>query len=217
MTRFRKLTAAIAVGMSLAVFAGCGLVVKTDEAIKRDEEKVRGVIVAEGDGIKVTLGEVMDEYNKLMVSWQAQYGDENMKLLLPQLEQQKIQIMDNLLRTQIMTKKADELKIPTESPEMDKDYKELIANNVAAQGGQAAFDKVLKEAGYTAESYKADVYKGLRLETFLTEATKDVVVADDEINTYYEKNKATAYTTQPGAKLFHIFFGKGDDAVAEAL
>ena len=167
MTKFKKLTAAMAVGMSLTVFAGCGLVVKTDEAIARDEEKVRGVVLAEGDGIKVTLGTVMDEYNKLMVSWEAQYGAENMKLLLAQFEQQKIQIMDNQLRTQIMTKKADELKIPTESPEMEKSYQEILTNNVTAQGGQAAFDKVLKDAGYTAESYKADVYKGLRLEELL--------------------------------------------------
>ena len=216
MTRFKKLSAVIAVGMSLTLFAGCGLVVKTDEAVKRDEDKVRNVILAEGDGIKVTLGEVLDEYNKLMTSWTAQYGAENMKTLAPQFEQQKIQIMDNMLRTQIMTKKADELKIPTQSDKMEADYQEIIKNNVAAQGGQAAFDKVLKDAGYTAESYKTDVYKGLRLENLLTETTKDVAVTDDEINKYYEENKATSFTTKPGAKIYHIFFGKGDDAAAEA-
>ena len=78
MIGLKKIAAVLAVGMSLSVFAGCGLVVKTEEAIAREEAEKRGVVLAEGDGIKVTLGEVLDDYEKLMVSWTAQYGEETM-------------------------------------------------------------------------------------------------------------------------------------------
>ena len=216
MIGLKKIAAVLAVGMSLSVFAGCGLVVKTEEAIAREEAEKRGVVLAEGDGIKVTLGEVLDDYEKLMVSWTAQYGEETMKSLAAQFEQQKIQIMDTKLRNQLMVKKADELKIPTDSPEMIQEYEKIVKDAVAELGSQAEYDKTLSNAGYTADSYKQEVLKGLRLEKLLEEVTKDITVSEAEINEYYEKNKATTYTKQPGATMYHIFFGKPDDAGAEA-
>lgn len=216
MTGLKKIAAVLTMGMSLSVFAGCGLVVKTDEAIARDEEKVRGVVLVEGDkGIKVTLGEVMDDYEMMLAGWTAQYGEENMEFLIGQLEQQKIQVMDSKMRNQLMEIKADEMSISKDSPELIKEYEETVKSNVEASGGQEKYDKLLAEKGFTAETYKAEVIKGLRIEKLLEEVTKDIMVEDPEINTYYEENKATDFTVSPGAKLYHIFFGKPDDATAE--
>lgn len=216
MTLSRKTAAALAVGMSLSVFAGCGIIVKTEEAIAREEGKTRGVIVAEGDGgIKVTLGEVLDEYGRLMENWTAQYGEENMKLLEAQFEQQKISIMDQKLRAQVMEKKADELKIPADSPEMQTEYEKMLKDTIESSGGQAKFNNLLKASGMTAESYKAEVLKSLRLENLIDEVTKDIAVTDAEISKYYEENKAEDFTVKPGADIYHIFFGKPDDATAE--
>lgn len=217
MTGLRKIAAVLTVGMSLSVLSGCGLVVKTEEAIAREEAETRGVVLVEGDqGIKVTLGEVLDEYEKLLEGWTAQYGEENMEFLKAQMEQQKIQIMDTMMRSQLMEKKADELNIPKESPEMTAEYDEIIKNNIEASGGQAQYDKMLEDAGFTAETYKVEVMKGLRIEALLEEVTKDITVTDPEINTYYEENKATDFTDAAGATLYHIFFGKPDDEAAQA-
>ena len=216
LTRLRKTAAALTAVLSLNLLAGCGLVVKTDEAIARDEAERRGIILVEGDGIKVTLGEVEDEYDVLYQSWLAQYGEEGMETLAPQLEQQKIQIMDNKMRTQLMQKKADDLNIPTESEEMDREYEEIIAENVESAGGQEEFDELLETNGYTTETYKSEVMMGLRLEQLLEDSTADVTVSDAEVTEYYEENKEADFTEVPGATIYHIFFGKPDDAAAEA-
>ncbi len=216
MTKLRKAAVALTAVLSLNLLAGCGLVVKTDEAIARDEAERRGIVLVEGDGIQVTLGEVEDEYDVLYQSWLAQYGEEGMKTLAPQLEQQKIQIMDNKMRTQLMQKKADDLNIPAQSEEMDQEYEEIIAENIESAGGQEKFDELLETNGYTMETYKAEVMMGLRLEKLLEDSTTDVTVSDAEIQEYYDENKEADFTEVPGATIYHIFFGKPDDAAAEA-
>ena len=217
MIGLKKIAAVLTVGMSLSVLSGCGLVVKTDEAIERDEAELRGTILVEGDeGIKVTYGEVLDDYEVYLAGQEAQYGEENMEYLLPQLEQQKIQIMDSKMRSQLMERKADEMNIPKESAEMLAEYEEIVKADIESTGGQEKYDELLKEAGFTAESYKAEVIKGLRVEKLLDEVTKDVTVEDPDINTYYEEHKATDFTTEAGGTLYHIFFGKPEDEAAEA-
>lgn len=216
MKKIRKAAAALTAVFSLSLLGGCGLVVKTDEAIAREAAEKRAVVLAEGDGIKVTMGEMQDEYDDQYQSWLAQYGKENMKTLAPQLEQQKIQIMDTQLRNQIMTKKADELNIPAQSAELDKEFADMVAESEKEAGSKEAFDKLLESSGYTRESYQAEVMKGLRLEKLLEEVTKDLVVSDDQVSAYYEEHKATDYTLQPGATIYHIFFGEADDTAAEA-
>lgn len=216
MTRFRKVATALTAVLSLNLLAGCGLVVKTDEAIEREEAEHRGIILVEGDGIKVTLGEVEDEYEALYQSWLAQYGEEAMETLAPQLENQKIQIMDNKMRTQIMQRKADALNIPTESAEMNKEAEEIIAENIKSAGDQEKFDELLETNGFTLETYRAEVMKGLRLEKLLDQSTADVTVSDAEVTEYFEENKDKEFTEVPGATIYHIFFGEPDDAAAEA-
>ena len=80
MIGLKKIAAVLTVGMSLSVLSGCGLVVKTDEAIAREEAELRGTILVEGDeGIKVTYGEVLDDYEVYLSGQEAQYGEEKME------------------------------------------------------------------------------------------------------------------------------------------
>lgn len=212
----KKIAAVLSLGLGLSVLSGCGLVVKTDEAIAREAAETRGIVLVEGDsGIKVTLGEVLDDYEKMEATWRQQYGEETFEYLAPQLEQEKISIMDTKMRTQLMELKADELNIPKETPAMITEYESIIKGNVEASGGQAKYDQLLKDAGFTEASYKDEVLRGLRLEALLAEVTKDLSVTAEEITKYYEENKATDFTVQPSATIYHIFFGKPDDAAAE--
>ena len=212
----KKIAAVLSLGLGLSVLSGCGLVVKTDEAIAREEAETRGIVLVEGDaGIKVTLGEVLDDYEKMEATWRQQYGEETFAYLAPQLEQEKISIMDTKMRTQLMELKADEMNIPKETPSMITEYEAIIKGNVEASGGQAKYDQLLKEAGFTEATYKDEVLRGLRLEALLDEVTKDLAVTAEEITKYYEENKATDFTVQPSATIYHIFFGKPDDAAAE--
>lgn len=129
MKKSKKLVQALLLGLSLTVLSGCGLVVKTDEAKARDKAKERGVVVAEGDrGIKVTMGDVLDGYEKMLITYKAQFGEEALKSMADSLEQQKIRIMDESLRKQILNLKAQDLKISKDSDAIKKKADEVIAN-----------------------------------------------------------------------------------------
>ena len=216
MARLRKTAAALTAFVSIGILGGCGLVVKTDEAIERDEAARRGVVLVEGTDIKVTLGEVEDEYEVYYENMLARYGEEGVKTMAAQMEQQKIQIMDQKMRTQLMLKKADNLNIPVDSSEMQEEADKLMAEQEETAGGKDAFDELMEMNGYTRETYRAEVLQGLRLEKLLEDSTQELTVSDEEVTEYYEENKEADFTIEPSATLYHIFFGKPEDGAAEA-
>ncbi|UUM11193.1 peptidylprolyl isomerase [Clostridiaceae bacterium HFYG-1003] len=174
------------------------------------------IILAEGEGISITSGQVEEEFNKMLDSLRAQYTSEMVDGALATLQQQKPSILDQLVRNALLLKKADEMKIASDSAEALAKYEQIMKDNLASYGGQEQFDQILKNAGFTAESYKAEVLKSLRFKKVAEELTKDIQVTDAEINETYEEEKATNYTQSAGATIYHIFFGEPDSADAEA-
>lgn len=215
--KMRKIAAALAVGMGVMTLAGCNLVVKTDEAQVKDAEQIASTVIAKGDGFTITQKDIDDKYKVLLEQIQIQYGDETLRSeqMKPYLEAQKQSIMDQLVRQQLFDKKVVEMKIAEGSADMLAKYDEMVASNVAAFGDKTKFEDAVKSAGYTMESYKAEVLKGLRYDALIAEVIKDIKVEDKDIQEYYDAQKATLYTDKPGAMIYHIFFGTGEDAEAE--
>lgn len=216
MLKMKKVFAIVlTLGLTTPVVAGCGLVVKTEEAKQRDIDKVRNIVLAEGTGIKVTYGPVLDQYNRVLESYKAQLGEEGLKQYGPMLEQQKIAIMDNMLNQQVVDKKADEKGLKVDTPEIKAEAAKIMEANEAKAGGKEKFEESIKALGLTRASYQEEISKGLRRQQFMDSFTKDLKVQDQEIATHYEKNKAN-YKKEAGATISHIFFGKADDTAAQA-
>lgn len=173
------------------------------------------ILLAEGDGISVKSGAVEAEFNKMLDSLRAQYGAEMVDSALAMLQEQKTSILEQLVRNQMLGKKADELKVALERPEAVAQYDKIMAETIASYGSKAKFEEVLKTAGYTMESYRTEVLTSLRYQAVAEEVTKDVAVTEAEIAAGYEKEKAAIYTKPAGATIYHVFFGEPEDAAAE--
>lgn len=177
------------------------------------------IILAEGDGILITSGDVEKEFEKMLDSLRAEYSPEMVASAIGTLQQEKANILEQYLRNELLSKKGEELGIELESEEALAKYDNILKENITNFGGQEKFDEVLAQAGYTAESYREDVLKSLRYEAIAEEVTQDITVSEDEIAKEYEEVKATAFTEQPNATLYHIFFGNPEeveDAEAKA-
>jgi foldase protein PrsA len=177
------------------------------------------IILAEGDGILITSGDVEKEFEKMLDSLRAEYSPEMVDSAIGTLQNEKANILEQYLRNELLSKKGEELGIELESEEAVAKYDEILKGNITNFGGQEKFDEVLAQAGYTAESYREDVLNSLRYEAVAEEVTKDITVSEDEVATEYEEVKATTFTEQPNATLYHIFFGdpeEVEDAEAKA-
>ena len=177
------------------------------------------IILAEGDGILITSGDVEKEFEKMLDSLRAEYSPEMVDSAIGTLQNEKANILEQYLRNKLLSKKGEELGIELESEEAVAKYDEILKGNITNFGGQEKFDEVLAQAGYTAESYREDVLNSLRYEAVAEEVTKDITVSEDEIAKEYEEVKATTFTEQPNATLYHIFFGNPEeveDAEAKA-
>lgn len=207
----------LTLGMVAPSLSGCGLVVKTEEAKKRDADKLLNLVLAEGDGdIKVTYGEVKRGFDSMMGSYKAMYGEEFVASNAAQFESQKIGLMDNALYQQLLAKKGEELAMKKDDPALVKEVEALIKQQTEAAGGADKLEASLKESqGMTLAEYKKKAAEEIYVKKVLEAIHKDLKVTDAEIQKYYEANKAN-YKVKPGADLYHIFFGKPEDKAAVA-
>lgn len=214
----KKIAAVLAAGMTVAALAGCGMVEKTDSAKAKDAAKIAQTVIAQGTGFTVTQGEIDEKYKALLKQIQEQYGDERLRSdqVKNYLSTQKNAIMEQLLRQKIYDIKVNELKITKDKESIQTRLKELLENYKTTFGSQEKFEAAVKAAGFTMESYTAELTKNLQYEELVNGVIKDVKVEDKEIQDYYDKNKDTLYVKKPGATIYHIWFGKPDDADAEA-
>lgn len=205
-------------GTTSAGTTGAGTSASTTAAATTPVETMaidRTIILAEIAGATITSGQVETEFERMLTAFRAQYGDDLVNSSLGALQEQKTSILDQLVRNELFTKKADEMNIPMESAEAVAEYNKIVETNVTQYGGQAQFDAAVKEAGFTPETYKAEILKAYRYKLLGEELTKDITITDAEIQAEYDAVKATQFTQAPGATIYHIFFGEPDAADAE--
>ena len=206
----KKILTVLSVSILSVSLAGCGLVEKTQESID-------ATVLAKVGDETITQKEVDLEATSYIDTLKVQYGDdvtttEEGKKVVNQL---KVDILNGLVEMKVMDLKIKESGMDTETDEITKAITERIDSVKSAYDDDAAYEAALTSAGFTAESYLDFVTKDIIRSAYYEVMTKEVAVSDEEINTYYEENKAT-YVTKAGAKIYHIYFGTDDAAKVQA-
>lgn len=206
----KKILTVLTVSLLSVSLAGCGLVEKTQEAID-------ATVLAKVGDETITQKDVDLEATSYIDTLKVQYGDdvttsEEGKKVVNQL---KVDILNGLVEMKVMDLKIKESGMDTETDEITKAITERIDSVKSAYDDDAAYEAALTSAGFTAESYEEFVTKDIIRSAYYEEMTKEVAVSDEEINAYYEENKAT-YVTKAGAKIYHIYFGTDDAAKVQA-
>lgn len=213
----RKVAGMLVLAMSVSAFSGCGMVTKSEQGIQKAEDQAKKAVAASGDGFEILAEDVEKEYQKVVDAMTKQYGPDIIKSeqAASFLQQQKVQLLDQMVSEKILDIKADELKIAADSDSIKTKLDEINKKNVEYFGSQEGFENAVKSSGQSMEEYLAMVKKNLRWQEMFETLNKDITVTEEEVKDYYEKNKDTLYTVKPGADISHIFFGKPDDPEAE--
>jgi len=116
------------------------------------------------------------------------------KVGTPEYVQLRDQAMTFLIQRTQFEVKADELKVDVSDDAVDKRIAQYVKER--HQGNDKKFDAELKSQGLSSEQARDIIRANLIQEAIFKKVTSGVKVSDDEIKTYYDKNKAQYGTAE---------------------
>ncbi|CAN5494141.1 MAG: peptidylprolyl isomerase [Rubrobacteraceae bacterium] len=199
--------------MASLVFAGCNAA----DPVANNPSGAEKVATFEGG--EVTQGEVQEQLDLIS----EQQGGGEIEAGSPQYEQAVAQIMPQLVQTEIIGAYVEENDIEVTEQEVDEELdfaREQAAASAQEQGLDVpegeAFDLLLEQSGLTEEDLRNDIRElilpGQKVQERVVE---DAEPSDEEVQTYYEENEETQYTTPPQRCADHILFGPDQEEQAE--
>lgn len=201
MKKIKRLLAVIAIATVSISAVGCKMVERTPESIGK-------TVLAKVGNEKITRADVDKELKVYLDNFKAQYGDdyETKAELQEQLKEMRKQAVDNLVTIKTMTQKAEELKLVPAKEELDKKIEEKKKEYETSFGSKENLDAKIKEIGLDEAGFNKMMKDEVILQIAQDYMLKDIKVTDEDINKYYEENKATEYTKGAGANAKHLLF-----------
>lgn len=185
MIKIKRIIAAAALSIFAFSAVGCQMIQKTPEAIKN-------TVLAKGDGILVTKGEVdelADPYLK------QQYGEDyaSNSSLAEQVKQLNKQALTVLVEQKILEKKAEELGVKPSDDDVNTEVQKYLDNMKETYGGEEGFNSALQGANMTLEDYTSQLTTSMKSQLISQNVTdeifKDINITDEDISNYYDENK----------------------------
>ncbi len=137
------------------------------------------------------------------------------KVGTPEYVQLRDQAMRFLIQRTQFEVKADELDIDVSDEAVDKRIDQYVKER--HQGDKKKFDAELKTQGLSSEQARDIIRANLVQEAIFNKVTKEVKVSDEQVKTYYDKNKAQ-YGTPETRQVRHVLVkekAKADDLYAQ--
>jgi peptidyl-prolyl cis-trans isomerase C len=198
----------VLVSVLLVVVAGCSAA----EPVANIESPSKKVAVFEGG--EVTLGEVQQ--------FAQQSGLGELSPESPQYEALIAQIMPQLVEIEIAKAYAEEQGITVSEQDVNQEV-ETLKDQVAQQaqgqdiGREEAFDQALQQAGITEEQLRQQIREQLPIQKVQERVAGGAGPSQEEIEQFYEQNKAAQFTTPETRCTRHILFNKDQKEKAEEV
>jgi len=200
----------VLVGVLSVVVAGCSAA----QPVANIESPSKKVAIFEGG--EVTLGEVQQ--------FAQQSGLGELSPQSPQYEALIAQIMPQLVEIEIAKAYAEEHDITVSEDEVNQEIERLkdqVVQQAQAQGQdvgrEEAFDQALQQAGITEEELRQQIREQLPIQKVQERVAGDVGPSQQEVEQFYEQNKAAQFTTPETRCTRHILFNKDQKQKAEEV
>jgi peptidyl-prolyl cis-trans isomerase C len=198
----------VLVSVLLVVVAGCSAA----EPVANIESPSKKVAVLEGG--EVTLGEVQQ--------FAQQSGLGELSPESPQYEALIAQIMPQLVEIEIAKAYAEEQGITVSEQDVNQEVetlKDQVAQQLQGQdiGREEAFDQALQQAGITEEQLRQQIREQLPIQKVQERVAGDAGPSQEEVEQFYEQNKAAQFTTPETRCTRHILFNKDQKEKAEEV
>ena len=197
-------------GVSLLVALGC----EPAEPEANVESEAKKVATFEGG--EVTQGE-LEEFAQ-----QSGFGE--LSEDSPQYEAAVQQIMPQLVGIEIAKAYAEEQGITVSDAEVDRELakiKEQVGQQARASGqdlsNQEAYEQALEQNGITEDQLRKDIRENLPIQEVQEKVAGDAQPSDEEVQKFYDENKAAQFTNPAQRCMRHILFNKDQKEKAEEV
>ena len=184
------------------------------EPVANVESPSKKVAIFEGG--EVTLGELQE--------FAQQSGAGELSPESPQYEAIVAQLMPQLVEIEIAKAYAQEQGITVSEGEVNEEIevlKDQIAQQAQAQGQDVdrgeAFEGALQQAGLTEEQLREQLREQLPVQEVQERVTGDAGPSQEEVERFYEENKAAQFTSPETRCARHILFNKDQREQAEEV
>jgi len=128
----------------------------------------------------------------------------------PEYRNVQAQYLAYLVQREEFEQEAEELGVEVTDEDVDKELTEFVKSRF--EGKREAFEKALKEQGYTLEAFRETLRTSVLSQKLFDAVTKDVKVTDVEVQEYYAQNQQS-YSTPESRKVRHILVSekKGEE------
>lgn len=200
MKKLKKFIAVIALAAISATAMGCKMIEKTPEAIQK-------TVLATVGNETITKGDLDKEIGPQL---KQQFGDdyETNTKVADQVKQAKQQGLDNLVTEKILLQEADKLGLKPSDDELNSKVNDAINQYKAQYPGEGQWEGVLEQNGMTEDQLKELIRNNDIEQAVQQNIVKDVTVTDSDVQTYYNQNKDSKYTTGAGANAAHILIAE---------
>lgn len=194
------------IGIMALSFTGCNMV-------KRTKSSLGKVVLAKVGDQKITRADVDAEIQSQLDYYEEQYGKdfEENEQLVDTLKSTRKSVLDTLVNNAVLLQKAEELKLVPSDEEIKKEVEKTIQSykdNIAANSTDTAsiedeFKEFLNYYGYTEETFRKYIEEQYIISKVIEDITKDQVVTDEEVSTYYNENK-DSFSREAGADVYNL-------------
>lgn len=210
MRNTKKILITLIIGIFVISSMGCKMVKKTDKAVKNSP-------VAKVDGEKITKEQLDERMKPLTAQYDQQYGPgwESNSQAKSSFDEEKKQTRDNMVDELLILQHAKKAKVMPTDKEINDAFKTQYDSVVKqqSQGNEKDFITLLKQYGYTKDSYTKSLKQQIKVSKAMDGILKDVKVTDEEIQKEYDTNKNIKYTKEPNKMdISHILVASEDDA-----
>jgi foldase protein PrsA len=172
-------------------------------------EDVPSDAVAVVDGTEIARADLDELLDRARQTYESQ-KQEFPKVGTPEYLNVQAQYVKFLVQLEEFEQEAEELGVQVTEKDVDKELDEFVESRF--DGKQAEFEKALKEQGFTKQALRETLRASVLSQKLFDEVTKDVVVTEGEIVTYYQQNQSS-YGTPESRDVRHILISEknGDE------
>jgi parvulin-like peptidyl-prolyl isomerase len=207
---YRLWFVSLLLGVALLVALGC----EPAEPEANVESGAKKVATFEGG--EVTQGE-LEEFAQ-----QSGFGE--LSEDSPQYEQAVQQIMPQLVGIEIAKAYAQEKGITVSDAEVNRELakiKEQVGQQARASGqdlsNQEAYEQALKQNDITEDQLREDIRENLPIQEVQKRVAGDAQPSEEEVQKFYDENKAAQFTNPAQRCMRHILFNKDQKEKAEEV
>ena len=210
MRSIKKLVVAAMISTMSFSMVGCKLIQKTPEAIQ-------GTVLAKVGKEKITRADVDSELKADIDYLKEQYGEDyESKIdddLKAKLKEVRKQVLEQLVEEKVLFLEAEKKNLVPSQEELDKEVADRTAEIQEAWGGEEKFKEAKEYYGYTDESFKKFLETQVIVQKVKDDMFKDITVTDEEVQKYYDENKANLLNYGE-AETRHLLFQTEEEAKA---